>query len=137
MLPLGSNAGPSTLFLGEPEAVAGAPVWPWALLGVVLVAAVAVALLARLRQTRQPPAARAADKLARHHAVDAKTRRALDRCARQLGLASPAGLLASPTALAEAIGRCGSLKESDKSRLRELAIKVAQEFAGRSVSMPA
>jgi len=135
--PLAFESGPSTLYLGEPEAVASTPVWPWVLLSVAIVAVACVSVFMRSRRATRSPAERAAEKLSKFHRVDAKTRKALDKCASQLELTSPAGLLASPTALAEAIGRCGSMKEADKSRLRELAIKIAQERAGRSVSLSA
>ncbi|MFT5424254.1 MAG: hypothetical protein ACI89L_002048 [Phycisphaerales bacterium] len=137
---LGFNSGPSTLYLGEPEVVAASPVWPWVLLGVGIVVAIAVVIVvvsSRAKRAARSPAQRATDKLVQHHQVDAKARKALDRCASLLELKSPAGLLASPTALAEAISRCGDLKETDKSRLRELAIRIAQDRAGRSVSMTA
>ena len=139
MAPLAFNAGPSTLYLGEPEAVAPAPLWPWVVGSVALIVLVTIGVVVfqRVVRTTRSPGERAADTLAELHRVDARTRKALDRCAAQLELKTPAGLLASPTALAEAIGRCESMKEKDKSALRELAIRVAQERAGRSVSVTA
>lgn len=138
-LPFGFNAGPSTLYLGEPETAAAVPVWPWVLAaaGVVALVVLGVAVFTRIQKAKQSPAAHAADKLVVYYKVDPKTRRALDGCALQLELKSSAGLLLSPTALAEAIGRCDSMKEADKSRLRELAIRVAQARAGRSISTTA